>query len=147
MCALAMMRCCPECEVIDDPNFIGTAIRDGDIVTVWDDSVVYINGIIVGTLRKGLTVGCFGIPECISMTEPNRGIIKKLNDDFSLYSDLEDMGGSTTYFSSESYGPYWVGNGNGIAFRNIVDNHGGGAYQPKRQGCCANNPDKCHCYE
>jgi predicted RecA/RadA family phage recombinase len=138
--------CDPECEEIEDPNIVANAIQAGDIVTITDDDIVQINGITVGRRAFSLTTGCFGIPECVSINDTHRGVVKKSIDDFAIYDDVEEITG-TTYFSTEFYGPYWAGNAAPQAFRAVVNAHSGGAYENKRQGCCANNPEKCHCYE
>jgi hypothetical protein len=102
-----------------------------------------IDGITVGTSRRGLTTGCFSIPECVRMDEKKKGNIKISEDDFAVYHEIDNTG--VLYFLDTFYYPYWYSNGNYIAFRNQVDNYDGGKYENKRKGCCLNNPEKCHC--
>ena len=109
------------------------------------DASIELHGVL-GIFHRSLETGCFEIPTCVKIDDKHRGIIRKLPDDFDIYDDMEEVTG-TTYFMSDFFEPYWAGNAAPQAFRNQVDNHGGGKYQNKRQGCCANNPEKCHCYE
>lgn len=152
--AIALFLCgCPEVETTGKDSaieMIKSELLSGSTVTVWpeDDGGmqdIQINGLIVAKSRLGLTLGCFGIPDCVSTNDKQRAIISIIPDDFNMYDDVEFYGTATTYFLTRSHYPYWVGNGNAISFRNIVDNHDGEKYHEKRQGCCANNPEKCHC--
>ena len=150
---LFVLSCCDPCEVSEpEANaLIKAALLDGSAVTVWEESdhkSIEIDGIIqFTTSKKALTTGCFSIPTCVRIDDDYRGIIKISEDDFIMYDEKEFYGSSVTYILNTSYSPYWVGNGNATAFRNVVKNHGGGAYENKRKGCCANNPSKCHCVE
>lgn len=162
---LLLVACDPDCKELDNVDeLIKAALLDGSVVTVGQGdgvSSIDIDGVVVGVTRavidgvrqepgvkrSALITGCFGIPACVGTDDKYRGLIKVSDDDFVIYDEMEVYGTSTTYFLSTAYTPYWVGNGNAIAFRAVIDAHGGAIYKPKRQGCCLNNPDKCHCDE
>ena len=165
-----------KCKEITNEDMIIKAISNGSVVNIRDDNFISIDGIIVGTLRKGIVEGCFGYPWCVAIDEQHKGLIKISTDDFVIYDDNEETTG-TLYFSTDFYSPYWYSDGSASGFREEVDNYGmegggeedagdaggsdagtgdaggggggggGGEYQSKRQACCANNPEKCHCYE
>jgi hypothetical protein len=139
---VSLCACEPETKKVDE-NFIVDAMQDGKIVTVEKEDVI-INGVVVGELSEPLTTGCFSIPECVRMDEVNRGIIKKLTDDFSNYAEAEAQSPPTgvTYFLTTYYGPYWATNGTYTAMRALITATGG-EYPGKRVGWCNNHPERC----
>ena len=166
--SILFLGCCDDCEqeqtienlifdeitigsqvmVYHNDNFVDISIDDGQQTVMVSFEVFElprIDGISIGVSRRGLTTGCFSIPECVRMDEKKKGNIRISEDDFAVYHEIDNTG--VLYFLDTYYNPYWYSNGAWQAFRNQVDNHGGEKYKNKRKGCCQNNPEKCHCEE
>ena len=164
----SLFGCKDDSKEITDRAVIVKALTNGDLVHVRKNRNMEVNNAVVGRVSAGLmdvvhplwkggeskdvkavVTGCFSIPECVKIesSDKHRGIIKISNDDFTVYDDDEYLYGAVTYFFTSFYNPYWSNSLPAAAFRGMVNAANGGAYANKRSGCCANNPEKCHCYE
>lgn len=121
---------------------IAGSILAGDIVTVTevgDDKEIKIDGLTVAVTKSAITTGCFGIPSCVRMDEPNRGVVKSDIDDFVF---MDNYATGVTYFSDVYYTPYWA-QAPAAAYHAMDALIMAQGYRERRNGWCREHAAKC----